>query len=163
MLHENQASYTPDFAAEIDTEEEIIADDLGVSLFTARKIIAMREDAVIRNQSLLSAKLIGILLDSKNMKACVHALAFATGLDQLNGKRSQAEVAREIGCTRALISHYVIAFRDMLSDEINNFDYTKYRKANSTRETYKAKATDKHTIAKDKVIKAIRAKLRKQK
>jgi predicted transcriptional regulator len=97
------------------------------------------------------------------MTACVHALAIATGLDQLNGKRSQAEVAREIGCTRARISHYVIAFRDMLSDEINNFDYTKYRKANSTRETYKAKATDKHTIAKDKVIKAIRAKLRKKK
>ena len=28
MLHENQASYTPDMAALIDTEEEIIADEL---------------------------------------------------------------------------------------------------------------------------------------
>jgi predicted transcriptional regulator len=148
MLHENQASYTPDFAAEIDTEEEIIADDLGVSIYQARKIIRMREDAVIRNQSLILARVIGLLLQSNNLPATIHALALASGLDQLNGKKSQAEIARELGVTRALISHYVVGIRDILSGNDTNFDCTKYRKANSTRETYKAKATDPFTKAK---------------
>jgi predicted transcriptional regulator len=148
MLHENQASYTPDMAALIDTEEEIIADDLSVSLFTARKIIRMREDAVIRNQSLILARVIGLLLQSNNLPATIHALALASGLDQLNGKKSQAEIARELGVTRALISHYVVGIRDILSGKDSNFDCTKYRKANSTRETYKAKATDPFTKAK---------------
>jgi predicted transcriptional regulator len=148
MLHENQASYTPDFAAEIDTEEEIIADDFGVSIYQARKIIRMREDAVIRNQSLILARVIGLLLQSNNLPATIHALALASGLDQLNGKKSQAEIARELGVTRALISHYVVGIRDILSGNDTNFDCTKYRKANSTRETYKAKATDPFTKAK---------------
>jgi predicted transcriptional regulator len=148
MLHENQASYTPDFAAEIDTEEEIIADDLGVSIYQARKIIRMREDAVIRNQSLILARVIGLLLQSNNLPATIHALALASGLDQLNGKKSQAEIARELGVTRALISHYVVGIRDILSGNDTNFDCTKFRKSNSTRETYKAKATDPFTKAK---------------
>lgn len=148
MLHDNQASYTPDMAALIDTEEEIIADDLGVSLYTARKIIQMREDAVIRNQSLILARVIGLLLKSKNLPATVHALALASGLDQLNGKKSQADIAREIGCTRALISHYVVGIRDVLSGKDSNFDCLKFRKSNKTREVYAAKTTDPFTRAK---------------
>ena len=148
MLHDNQASYTPDMAALIDTEEETIADDLGVSLYTARKIIQMREDAVIRNQSLILARVIGLLLKSNNLPATVHALALASGLDQLNGVKSQAEIAREIGCTRALISHYVVSFRDVLSGKTTGFDCTKFRKTNKTRETYAAKKTNPFTRAK---------------
>ena len=148
MLHDNQASYTPDMAALIDTEEEIIADDLGVSLYTARKIIQMREDAVLRNQSLILARVIGLLLQSNNLPATVHALALASGLDQLNGKKSQAEIAREIGCTRALISHYVVGIRDILSGNDSNFDCLKYRKSQQARETYRAKTTDPFTRAK---------------
>jgi len=125
MLHDNQASYTPDMAALIDTEVEIIADDLGVSLFTARKIIKMREDAVIRNQSLILARVIGLLLQSNNLPATIHALALASGLDQLNGKKSQAEIARELGVTRALISHYVVGIRDILSGKDSNFGCTR--------------------------------------
>jgi predicted transcriptional regulator len=74
---------------------------------------------------------IGLLLSAKNLAAQVHALAFAAGLDQLNGKRSQAEIARELGCTRALISHYVVGWADVLGVQV-----TKFRKAESTRETY---------------------------
>jgi hypothetical protein len=148
MLHDNQASYTPDMAALIDTEEEIIADDLSVSLFTARKIIKMREDAVIRNQSLMLANVIGLLLRSNNHSVAVHALALATGLDQLNGAQSQAEIARELGVTRALVSYYVLGFRDILSGKNKSFDCFKFRKSQNSRETYKAKATNPYTKAK---------------
>ena len=132
-------------AALIDTEEEIIADDLGVSLYTARKIIAMREDAVIRNQSHMLARVIGMLLRSNNHSVAVHALALATGLDQLNGTKSQAEIARELGCTRALISHYVLGFRDLLSGKNGSFDCLKFRKNQQSREIYRAKTTNPFT------------------
>ena len=42
----------------------------------------------------------------KNLNAKIWGLVFALGLDELNGISSQAEIAREIGCSRALISHY---------------------------------------------------------
>jgi hypothetical protein len=76
---------------------------------------------------------IGLLLSAKNLAAQVHALAFAAGLDQLNGKRSQAEIARDLGCTRALISHYVVGWADVLGLSI-----TKFRKSEGSRATYKA-------------------------
>jgi predicted transcriptional regulator len=81
----------------------------------------------------LLGRVIGLLLGAKNLAAQVHALAFAAGLDQLNGKRSQAEIARELGCTRALISHYVVGWADVLGLSV-----TKFRKSEASRETYKS-------------------------
>jgi len=148
MIIDNLTSYEPDMAELIDTEEEIIADDIGVSIKQARRIMKMRDDAVMRNQSLILARVIGLMLQSSNLPATVHALALASGLDQLNGKKSQAEIARELGCTRALISHYTVGIRDILSGKDSNFDCLKYRKSQASREVYKAKATDPFTKAK---------------
>jgi hypothetical protein len=78
-------------------------------------------------------RVIGLLLSAKNLNAQVHALAFAAGLDQLNGKKSQAEIARDLGCTRALISHYVVGWTDVLGLVV-----TKFRKSEASRETYKS-------------------------
>ncbi len=158
MLYDNTGSYTPDMAELIDTEEEIIADDIGVSIKQARRIMKMRDDAVMRNQSLILARVIGLMLQSSNLPATVHALALASGLDQLNGKKSQAEIARELGCTRALISHYTVGIRDILSGKDSNFDCLKYRKSQASREVYKAKATDPFTAAKTKAIAKMQAK-----
>lgn len=148
VLYENTASYTPDFAAEIDTEEEILADELGVSIKQSRVILAKITAAVRRNESLTLARAIGLMLQSSNLPVTVHAMAIAAGLDQLNGKRSQSEIARELGCTRALVSHYVVGIRDILSGKDSNFDCFKFRKSQESRKTFQKKATNPFTAAK---------------
>lgn len=141
MLYENTGSYTPDFASEIDSEEEIAADEYGVGIETARRILKDREIAVRHNQAQVLGAIIGLLLGGNNLAVKVHSLAIAFGFDQLNGFHSQSEIARELGCTRALISHYVLGWRDVLSGGVASFDCLKFRKRNDTRATYRAKAT----------------------
>ena len=131
-----EPSYTPDFADEIDSEEEIIADKYGVSLKVAGQIIQDRINAVRQYQGRTLGLIIGQLISGQNISARVHALAIAFGLDQLNGFQSQADVARKLGVTRALISHYVVGWRDILDAGQGAFDCTKFRKANSTRQTF---------------------------
>lgn len=151
MINDWQASYTLDMADEIDSEEEIIADNLGVSIAMARKIIAYRDSHSRRQQAEVLAGIIGMLLRTKNMPVMMHSLALAYGMDDLNGAHSQAEVARQLGCTRALISHYVTGWRDYLATGGGGFDCLKFRKKNSTRATYAARATDKINQAKNKI------------
>ena len=150
MLHENTGSYTPDFASEIDSAEEIAADEYGVSIDTARRILRDRETAVRHHQAEILGAIIGQLLAGNNLSVKVHSLAIAFGFDQLNGFHSQSEIARELGCTRALISHYVLGWRDVLSGDVPAFDCLKFRKRNETRQTYKDKAPSATLTAKHK-------------
>ena len=148
MLYENTGSYTPDMAAEIDTPEEILADELGVSLKQARLIHPKIEYAVSRNESLTLARVIGLMLNSPNLRVTVRAIAIASGLDQIAGdKKSQSEVASELGVTRALMSHYVVGIRDVFSGKSGSFDCFKFRKSNTSRETFRQCATDPRTAA----------------
>ena len=142
MLTDGQASYEPDMAELIDKEEEILADRFGVSIATARKIMAYRDIAVRHQQAQVLAQIIGLLIRSKNLPVMVHSLAIAFGLDSLNGAHSQSEIARQLGVTRALISHYVLGWRDVLAGGIGAFDCLKFRKKNSTRKKYAKQATN---------------------
>ena len=152
-----ESAYTPDYAAEIDGEGDELAEEF--FWFVQKQIPAskMKSDWLVMREVIACAgewgltvrererknlagqawemlgRVIGLLLGAKNLAAQVHALAFAAGLDQLNGKRSQAEIARELGCTRALISHYVVGWADVLGVTI-----TKFRKSEGSRATYKA-------------------------
>jgi hypothetical protein len=135
-------SYEPDLAELIDSPEEILADEYGVSLAVARRILSDREDLARRGQAQILASVIGLLIQSRNINVQVHALAIAFGMDQLNGAHSQSEIARELGVTRALVSHYVLAWRDVLAGGIGAFDNRTFRKRDSTRKTYAKAATD---------------------
>lgn len=135
-------SYEPDMADLIDQPEEIIADEYGVSLAVARRILADRDDLARRGQAQILASVIGLLIQSRNINVQVHALAIAFGMDQLNGAHSQSEVARNLGVTRALVSHYVLAWRDVLAGGIGAFDNRTFRKRQSTRQTYAKSATN---------------------
>jgi hypothetical protein len=135
-------SYEPDMAEMIDLPEEIIADEYGVSLAVAKRILSDREDLARRGQAQILASVIGLLIQSRNINVQVHALAIAFGMDQLNGAHSQSEIARELGVTRALVSHYVLAWRDVLAGGIGAFDNRTFRKRDSTRKTYAKAATD---------------------
>ena len=135
-------SYEPDMAELIDLPEEIIADEYGVSIAVAKRILSDREDLARRGQAQILASVIGLLIQSRNINVQVHALAIAFGMDQLNGAHSQSEIARELGVTRALVSHYVLAWRDVLAGGIGAFDNRTFRKRDSTRKTYAKAATD---------------------
>ena len=135
-------SYEPDMAAMIDTAEEIAADEYGVTIAVARRIIVDRQDVARRGQAEILASVIGLLIQSRNLNVQVHALAIAFGMDELNGAHSQSEVARELGVTRALVSHYVLAWRDVLAGGTGAFDNRTFRKRQGTRKTYAKSATD---------------------
>ena len=131
MLTDNAGAYWPDPADEIDQPDEIIADQFGVSLKQAGEIIKMIDRAKTRHLATSLGGMIGYLLMGGNPRARIYGLAFASGLDQLNGLKSQSEAARELGVTRALLSHYVVACRDALDINI-----TKFRKSDKARDTY---------------------------
>ena len=143
-------SYEPDMAAMIDLPEEIVADDYGVTIAVARRIIVDRQDVARRGQAEILASVIGLLIQSRNLNVQVHALAIAFGMDELNGAHSQSEVARELGVTRALVSHYVLAWRDVLAGGVGAFDNLTYRKRQGTRKTYAKSATNPIIQAKQK-------------
>lgn len=155
---DGEPAYLPDM--DIDSPAELLADELGTTPAVAAKVIAMLESAETRSQALTLGKVVGLLLETNNLPVMAHAIAFAAGLDQLNGRKSQAEVARELGVTRALVSHYTVGVRDVLSGKRDTFDCTKFRKSNSSRETFRAKATDPHTAAKAAAIARYRASLK---
>lgn len=147
LAEKHGGSYWPDMADEIDSPEEVLADSLGISVKAARLVIAHVENEVRKNQALILGRVIGLLLRASNLPAMAHALAFASGLDQLNGAKSQAKVAEELGVTRALLSHYTLGVRDVLSGKDTSFECTKFRKSQSSRATFKEKATDPFTAA----------------
>jgi len=151
MMKKQPDSYEPDMAAMIDRPEEIIADEYGVSIAVALRIIADREDLARRGQAQILASVIGYIIQSRNPTLQVYALAIAFGMDQLNGAHSQSEIARELGVTRALVSHYVLQWRDILAGGVGGFDNRTFRKRNSTREIYKKSATDPVLEAKRKL------------
>lgn len=152
MIHDNQASYEPDMSDLIDQEREILADRYGVSLIVADAIIADRRGYQYRDVAAILGRIIGVLISAQNPSVMVHALALAAGLDQLNGVHSEAEVARKLGVTRALLSHYVVAWRDVLSGRNYSFDITKFRKRNSTRATYAEQTKSPFLAAKQRAI-----------
>jgi len=161
MMKKQPDSYEPDIAAMIDRPEEIMADKYGVSIAVALRIIADREDLARRGQAQILSSVIGQLIQSRNINLQVHALAIAFGMDHLNGAHSQSEIAKELGVTRALVSHYVLAWRDVLAGGIGAFDNRTFRKRDSTREIYRQSANDPVLEAKRKLRAKLQAKRNK--
>jgi predicted transcriptional regulator len=164
VLNDEITGYWPDIAAEIDSEVEIVADEYGVDIATAKRIVAYRDGAVRQEMALIFGRVLGILIGARNLPVMVHSLALAAGLDQLNGAHSEAEVARQLGVTRSLVSHYVVGWRDVLSGGTGRgFDVTKFRKRNSTRATYAACATNPLTEAKARAVAKMKARTKETK
>ena len=145
-LHTVEEDYLESFPApaddafDVDRPEWILAEDLNLGLEEATRVLEWHQVAVAREVEWAKAEQLNLIVSflikpTKNLRALVRALALATGLAELNGTHSQAEVARELGVTRALISYYVTTWADLL--KINVF---KFRKASSSRETYREAA-----------------------
>ena len=151
--HQVEPAYWPDIASEVDRPEETLADNLGTTPAVALRVMAHTEQAVRESQALMLGRIVGMLLETSNLQILSYALACAAGLDQLNGKKSQSKIAEELGVTRALVSHYVLGVRDVLSGKRETFDCTKFRKSQSSRQTFREKATDPFLAAKAAAIK----------
>ena len=131
----------PDSAFDVDRPEWKLAEDLRLGLEEAERVHAWHLSTIAREIEWAKAEQLNLIVSflckpTKNLRALVRGLALATGLAELNGTHSQAEVARELGVTRALMSYYVTTWADLL--KINVF---KFRKGSSSRETYRAAAT----------------------
>lgn len=131
----------PDSSFDVDRPEWKLAEDLRLGLEDAERVHAWHLSTIAREIEWAKAEQLNLIVSflckpTKNLRALVRGLALATGLAELNGTHSQAEVARELGVTRALMSYYVTTWADLL--KINVF---KFRKGSSSRETYRAAAT----------------------
>ena len=140
----------PDSAFDVDRPEWKLAEDLRLGLEEAERVHAWHLSTIAREVEWAKAEQLNLIVSflckpTKNLRALVRGLALATGLAELNGTHSQAEVAREIGVTRALMSYYVTTWADLL--KINVF---KFRKGSSSRETYRAAATKSWAKRKEK-------------
>jgi hypothetical protein len=127
-------------AFDVDRPEWLLAENLNLGLEEATRVLEWHQVAVAREVDWAKAEQLNLIVSflikpTKNLRALVRALALATGLAELNGTHSQAEVARELGVTRALVSYYVTTWADLL--KINVF---KFRKGSSSRETYREAA-----------------------
>ena len=140
----------PDSAFDVDRPEWILAEELCLGLEDAEKVHEWHLSTIAREIQWAKAEQLNLIVSflckpTKNLRALVRGLALATGLAELNGTHSQAEVARELGVTRALMSYYVTTWADLL--KINVF---KFRKGSSSRETYRAAATKSWAKRKEK-------------
>ena len=140
----------PDSAFDVDRPEWKLAEDLRLGLEEAERVHAWHLSTIAREIEWAKAEQLNLLVSflckpTKTLRALVRGLALATGLAELNGTHSQAEVARELGVTRALMSYYVTTWADLL--KINVF---KFRKGSSSRETYRAAATKSWAKRKEK-------------
>jgi hypothetical protein len=124
--------------SELDHEVDLICEQLGVAPGLARQIKDYKDAAVAESVDWEVAQILAKVLSEftrpcKNLRARVYGLIFAAGLDEANSIHSQAEIARQIGCTRALISHYTTDWADKI-----RLGVFKFRKAESSRQTFRA-------------------------
>jgi hypothetical protein len=121
---------------EIDTEVDLICEQLRVGPALARAIKDYKDASMAEAVDWEVARILSKVLSEftrpcKNLRARVYGLIFAAGLDEANSIHSQAEIARQIGCTRALISHYTTDWADKI-----RLGVFKFRKAERTRAVF---------------------------
>jgi hypothetical protein len=132
-----------DFAGMIDTAEETLAELFEVPIEIARKILTWHQQSlrksIRRSESQFLHVIIGGLLSAKNPKLSAVGLAFAAGLDALNGLGSQRQYARQHGISPAAVSKVVKAWsRDL------NLGPNAHQKSDAACETYSAVGKARH-------------------
>lgn len=107
-----------DFASQIDTPDEEIAERFGISVKQARLLLAWHQTAVetaIRQaQAQYLQVIVGGLLSAKNPKLSAAGLAFAGDLAALNGLHCQREYAKQLHVSPSAISKVVKAWQRAL-------------------------------------------------
>ncbi len=139
-------SYTPDIAAEIDTLEDQLSERFEHHK-PSRKLInefagwhrSEMEAAETEGLSKTLARVIVWLIKRDNAQMAAYCMAFAAGLDELNGI-SMTAVAEKLGVTRAAISKGA----NECCDELGLPRITKYMRSEQARENCSAAQNKNH-------------------
>jgi len=107
-----------DIAAALDTPAELLAETYRLTLPQATGLLGWCKEqiasAIRSHEAHLLQVIVGGLLAAKNPKLSAAGLAFASGLDALNGLGCQSEYARANHVSRAAVSKIVIAWQRAL-------------------------------------------------
>lgn len=109
------ASVEFDPADVIDEHAETLADEFGITLPLARRILEWHlegvEAALRIHEADLLAIVVGGLLASDNVRIATAGLAFATGMAATSGLGTQAQFARSAGVSRTIVSRSTLAWK----------------------------------------------------
>jgi hypothetical protein len=156
-----RASETWEPAEDLDQEHEQLAEQLGVSLDTARKILTWKEEAVEQalehREGELLAVVVGGLIAARNVKVSTAGLAFAAQLAGVNGFGSQTEFAKKHGLSRQAISKVTKAWQRDL-----NLKKSVHQKSDKACETYSRIGHKRHWRARKCDAVSLLRKLKKQ-
>lgn len=112
-------SYTPDFAAAVDQEPELIAELATISLRASRIVhtymLERIEREAARRESRVITVIAGTFLRSQsNAKLLSAGLAFAAGLAASSGMGTMQDWAMQNGVSRAAVSKLAVFWRRLL-------------------------------------------------
>ena len=143
MAESPLARIETDIASAIDTPAEELAEFFNISLELANRILSWHDDKVkssIRShESQFLGIIVGGLLSSNNPKLAAAGLAFAAGLDALNGLGCQREYARRNGLSPSAVSKVVKAWQRGL-----NLHPSAHQKSESACQTYSSVGKTRH-------------------
>ncbi len=120
----------PDMAAAVDKPWEILAEDFGIPLVAAVRIFKWHELQMQagdeKHARELAVVVASLIQPSDNLRAKVWGLALSYGLAvRLVGARNGTDLSTQLGCTRALISHYKRYWDRLLGSNVQIFGKTK--------------------------------------
>ena len=140
---ENRASYSPDISASVDTLADQLAERFGVSGDTAKRIVAWHNEAVEREaityKAFLFQRVIAGFIEPGNLRVRAGALAFAAGLDALNGLGSLREFSKKVGVSPAIVSRVKLWWQKEL-----NLSPSPHGKSEQARANYSTAQKEKH-------------------
>lgn len=113
-----------DDAVEHESESHELCELFDVDEATARQMLAWRDESAeklaTRRLSDGIAVIVAVFLQEKNLMIAAGAMAFAAGLNAINGLKSQSEFALSIGVTRSAISKRVRKYKKLLNLPTNS-------------------------------------------
>lgn len=124
-----EPSYVVDFAASCDDEADNLAEQMGCSRSIALRVLAWeRQRRAAEKQIVFDTlrRVIAELIQPGNPLVRVWALIFASGMTEriVDGPKSQAQKAEQLGVTRANMSHFVRRWKSIFPFPDTTFSRT---------------------------------------
>ncbi len=137
--------FTPDLAESLDSIADQWAEETkGMNAAQAARWCAKKHEELSKGEQQTDSaikllRIVGELIAPGNIALRIECLAIASNLSALNGIKSQTEVAKKHGVTRAAVSKNVIKWQSLL-----NLPKSPFQKTEKARESYRKVATEKH-------------------
>ncbi len=130
----------------VESDADLLAEKLSEVKLTpvqAAAVLTWHRNELIsqerHDRASIIGRVIGELLDSRNVRMDVHGLAFAAGLDQAFTLGSEADAARRLKVTRAAVCKNVGKWRNTLG-----YSVTKFTRSDRNRENCREAQLNDH-------------------